>query len=504
MKKYTRFLSCFVIASMLLINGCTSKTAVDNTPTDSDVIETTIGEANSVSQTTESVYVPETTPVETTEFDLNDYSFENVYGSQVINYLNHQYYFNGEPVPIVESNYYFVNTFLELSNYGNYYGAYPVTSEGFLDLAAAVPTNSDGTPPRFETFGDFYRQYSETMLYSTLIVLENAKEMNLTLDEDTINSIDELIVNLDENAAKPNNMTLDDYLALYYGPDCNEESFKQVLYNYYLNDVFTEYYISNYQYAEEDMIMSPTVRYALYYAPFGSEESVLSEAQDNAEGMFASCNNNIDTFAELGSAQYASGGNTEYGELTVTRGQTVPAFDAWCFDEARQPGDMDVIYAEEYGYFVVAFVKFEPNTEAMEEIAIENLGKQINANIEIDAYDFHTNDEFLPPVEVAGNEWITGYNPFTEPTVEVNDPDVEASQAIELEEAEPTYQTTTEVPEKNNNMMTVLIILASIGVVALLAILSLLIVKVRDGKNNSKSTSNKAGSSSSDDENMEE
>ncbi|MCQ2534111.1 MAG: hypothetical protein MJ172_06055 [Clostridia bacterium] len=482
MKKFTRFLSCFVAGSILLMTGCTSKTAVDTTDA-SATQDTTVSVAETSAIETSAV---QATTVETTEFDINDYTFENVYGSQLINYLNHQYYFDGEPIPIVESNYYFVNTFLELTNYGNYYGAYPVTSEGFFDLAAEIPTSADGAEPMFTTYGDFYRQYSETILYSTMIVLRNAQEVNLELDEDTVNSIDELLVNLEENAAKPNDMELDEYLALYYGPDCNRESFKQVLYNYYLNDVFTNYYIENYQYSDEETIMSPTVRYALYYAPMGSSEEILTSAEESANAMFANCAGDIDVFAELGAAEYANGGNTEYGELTLTKGQTVPNFDAWSFDEARQPGDMDVIYTEEYGYFVVAFVSLDMNLQAMEEIAVENLGMQINANIENNAYNFYTNDEFLPPVVVESNEIITGSAP-EETEVAVNPADVEASQAIAAEESvETTYQT-TEVPDNGNGMMTVLIGLASVGVVALLGILALLIVKVRGDKDTKKS-----------------
>ena len=40
-------------------------------------------------------------------------TFEELYGNQLVNYLNHQYYFDGEAIPVNESNFYFINSFLD-------------------------------------------------------------------------------------------------------------------------------------------------------------------------------------------------------------------------------------------------------------------------------------------------------------------------------------------------------------------------------------------------------
>ena len=61
-------------------------------------------------------------------------TFEEVYGNQLMGYLNHQYYFNGEPVPMWESNYYFMETFNVLGESAGYNGA-PLTTYGFVDLS---------------------------------------------------------------------------------------------------------------------------------------------------------------------------------------------------------------------------------------------------------------------------------------------------------------------------------------------------------------------------------
>lgn len=50
-----------------------------------------------------------------TTVDLSGESVETIYGNQLPNYLNHQYYFEGQPVPMTESNFYFIDTFSELT-----------------------------------------------------------------------------------------------------------------------------------------------------------------------------------------------------------------------------------------------------------------------------------------------------------------------------------------------------------------------------------------------------
>ena len=92
-------------------------------------------------------------------------TFEEVYGNQLMGYLNHQYYFDGEPVSLQESNFYFINAFLELSSDANM-GYYPVTPSGGIDLAAELEVEIDD----YDTYGDYFVKYAE-----------NALEMSLTL-----------------------------------------------------------------------------------------------------------------------------------------------------------------------------------------------------------------------------------------------------------------------------------------------------------------------------------
>ncbi len=476
MKKYI-IKSVITVLTVALMTSCTSRKAVESESLAVSEQTTEAAVTDVVSDTTE-------VSVTTDDFDINDYTFETVYGSQVINYLNHQYYFNGEPIPIVESNYYFVNAFLELSQYANLYGYYPVTSEGFMDLCAEVPADSNGNAPKYKTYGDFFRDYAETMLHSSYIVLKYANDENIVLDDTTVQEIQALLQGIETNNASKEGMTLDEYLALYYGPECNSESFTKVLYNYYLNDVYTQSYTENFDMGDEELPMSTTVRYVLYWAPAAeSDEAALEAAKSKADALFEACNGSLDTLDELGTEAQANGECKEYGaNFSVAEGQTVPAFDAWCFDPNREVGDIEVIYSEEYGYFVVGYLGLVVDKTAVQDAAARQLSSEISAVIDENKYDFHTDDEFIAPPAVEGNQMITSSGDL-----------IPNNSGAQLVPAETLIQENTE-PESNNNVLIIVLIITA--VLLIVAIVILIVMSTKNSKNNSV----KESYSSSDDE----
>ena len=64
-----------------------------------------------------------------------------------------------------------------------------------------------------------------------------------------------------------------------------------------------------------------------------------------------------DAFATLAAEHTKDGGSQSTGGLYqfVTEGQMVPAFNDWCFDEARKPGDYGLVKTE-FGYHLMYFV----------------------------------------------------------------------------------------------------------------------------------------------------
>ena len=114
-----------------------------------------------------------------TTVDLSDQSVETVYGTQLPGYLNHQYYFEGNPIPLTESNFYFIDTFTELTTYAGYY--YPATADGYIDLAASIDSASvTDELSQYQTYGDFFVSYSEQMLESACIMTKAAMTIRIS------------------------------------------------------------------------------------------------------------------------------------------------------------------------------------------------------------------------------------------------------------------------------------------------------------------------------------
>ena len=67
-----------------------------------------------------------------------------------------------------------------------------------------------------------------------------------------------------------------------------------------------------------------------------------------------------DSFAELAKANSQDGSASDGGLYTgVSEGQMVEAFNDWCFDDVRQPGDYGIVKTE-FGYHLMFFVGSTP------------------------------------------------------------------------------------------------------------------------------------------------
>ncbi len=361
---------------------------------------------------------PETTtslaPGQTTaqSIDLSDQSFETAYGSQLIGYLDHQYYFQGEAIPIAESNFYFIDAFSELTNYAQYYGLYPMTAEGWIDLSAPVTADIeneevDGDADLYANYGEFFVVYAERMLESTYIINSLAREKGLELSEEQLAEIDDIINNSVTPSATAAGMTNDEFLQLYYGPSCTEADFRNILYNYKLAELYTDDYIENYEFAEED-IMVPNTRYALFWAPEEeTDEETMAEQEALANELFEQCVDSttgelsLDLFEVYGTfsaSQYEEGepGAYQFGdEFAVSRGAVVPAYEEWAYAEDRAEGDIEVIYAPEYGYFVVGYLgTTEVDQTTKDQLAVDAMSEEILALIDEGSYEFYTDMEY--------------------------------------------------------------------------------------------------------------
>ena len=92
---------------------------------------------------------------------------------------------------------------------------------------------------------------------------------------------------------------------------------------------------------------------------------ILVADEQTAADIYSQFNNTGDKteneFATLAATKSTDSGTASNGGLMsdVRKGQTVQAFEDWCFDPGRQSGDTDIIKSE-YGYHVMYFVETNP------------------------------------------------------------------------------------------------------------------------------------------------
>ena len=448
----------FIVTGAMLLSACTSNEGVATNPSE------TAAAADPAAQTDPTV-------------DLSGESVETVYGSQLPNYLNHQYYFEGEPVLMTESNFYFIDTFTELTQYAGYY--YPATPDGYIDLSASIDaqaTSEDMT--EYSTYGDFFISYSEQMLESACIINKLAADEGLTLPQETLDQIDSIIANLQTSGADPAGITLDEYLSIYYGEGTTEESFRQTVINYYMADLYTQEFIDNYEFDDSE-IMVPNIRYTLFQVTPDSTEEEIAAAEAAANEMYESSGGDIDAFTVAAALAYTNGDTADYGDIAVPDDGSIDAtFTEWAWDSSRQENDIAVIHSDDFGYFVVAYLGLtEIDQSSKDQIAVQRMSEIISEAINNDEYEFYCADEFAPA-----------------PTVAV-DMDQLQQDVLNGLETQPTETAASVGSLTGNKGLDILLIsLSVVGAVAVLGLAALgvsRLVKGKDSGNKEKTDSDK-------------
>ena len=303
------------------------------------------------SETSAEITLPSETLAQDPVTSVEPKTFEEVYGNQLMGYLNHQYYFDGEPVSLQESNFYFINAFLELSSDANM-GYYPVTPSGGIDLAAELEVEIDD----YGTYGDYFVKYAENALEMSLTLCSYARANDIPLSEDTKLAIDNMLDNIRYGSAANAGMSLDDYLQLYYGPGTDEATFRKILERYYLADAYSDKYCKEYPFSD-DQIRTPYIRYALFYAPESADQDTKDQAYQSAMDMKDSCNS-LSELKSLAQSAYENGIVREQGDSAAFASELgeYPELWDWTFEEERKEGDIEVIYEPSVGYYVIGYL----------------------------------------------------------------------------------------------------------------------------------------------------
>ncbi len=461
----TLLLSTAVAAS--LIAGCSQQTG------ESSAIQSTAQVTNTTSQATENPAAA--------AYPQEPQSFEELYATQLINYLDHQYYFDGKAIPLTESNFYFINAFLDLSNYA-LMGYYPSTNLQYIDLAAEYPGEEYGT------YGDYYVMYAENSLESSAILCARAEAEGVTLSKETKDAMDGMIEDIRNGSAANSGKSLDDYLQFYYGPGMNEANFRYALERYYLADAYSKVYCDNYPFTDEEKNV-PYIRYALFYAPETAEQSAKDQALEAATAMKDACGS-IDDLTGLAQNAQEMGTVYDQGDIAVPRGQMVPKFEEWAYGEERTIGELDIIYAPEYGYFVVGYIGLqEQGADILAQTAMQNLSKELLDEIDEKKHDFHTDDVFLPAPDGPTATPVPDYAIPTEGVV--FNPDATAA-TVPGASMNGSLATATQTD-------VLIIVFFTLAGVAIIAVIIILIVSAAKNKNGTpaKGSSPKAASKSS-------
>ncbi len=413
-------------------------------------------------------------------------SFEELYGEQFMNYFNHQYFFDGEPISVQETNFYFINAFLDLSTYASY-GYYPATTLGYIDLAAEYPDEE------FATFGDFFVDYAENSIESACIMCARADEAGIVLTDETQKDIDEMLANIRDDSAAASGKTLDEYLQFYYGPGNDEATFRKVLERYYLADAYSKHYCETFEFADEEM-MVPYIRYALFQAAETASQEDKDKALAAATAMKDACKT-IDDLTGLAETAFNNGEVLDQGDIMVPKGQMVPKFEEWAYGEGRTEGELDIIYAPEYGYFVVGYLGLkEQEAASLDQIALKALGEDLNSEIDANKHDFHTDTPFQPaPAAPTATPTPETSIDITDGTMTIDPNAVDTSTA---NGASSGSMSTTDV------LVVVFLTLAGVAVVAVVVILVMYAMK--NGKNGGDDSSKKSAKYDDYDEDEEE
>lgn len=391
-------------------------------------------------------------------FDISKMKFETMYGNQIQDFLGHQYVFDGQKIPVAESNFYFLQTFLQLSQYAAY-GYFPATSEGYLDLAATYDKNG-------KTYSEYFVQQAEEYIQSTYILLSRAKAAGLKLTDEDKKIIDDEIKERTEQQAKPAGVPLETILKLYFGPDCDEKSYRLILENATLAGRYQEKYQKDYK-IPEDQLMVPNIRYALFYAPGASAtDEEKKKAETSANDFLKQCKSIADLKA---AAEKGKEGGTVYneGEIAVRKGEVVSTFEEWAYDASRKEGDIGVIYSKEYGYFVVGYAgKVKLDETEIAQVASEALNAEIEAEMKADKHGFK-GDKAFPSPKAA---------PTSAPKPSESSGSGESSNSTAVETLPTSLPTDNGTTAADNGMSRVLIIIfVAIGGLAFLGVIAILV-----------------------------
>lgn len=279
-----------------------------------------------------------------------------------------------------------VHYWLAAQNFYTQYGSYAAYFG--LDASQPLDTQTCGMLEN-RTWQQYFLEQALSSWKVYEAIYRSAQENGFQISEELQKELDTIETGLEETAQKNGYGTAEDMIHKNFGPGASVADYKAFWDLYYRSSGYytevnasfapTEQELEEYfnaheaDYAEKGLTKDThtvDVRHILITPEStpvdGSttgETTISGEAWADAEAkakeilsQYLAGDKTEDSFATLANENSQdSGSNTNGGLYTgVSQGQMVEAFDAWCFDDARQVGDTDIVKTS-YGYHVMLY-----------------------------------------------------------------------------------------------------------------------------------------------------
>lgn len=335
----------------------------------------------------------------------------------------------------------------EVRNFLGSYGVY--ASMLGLDTSKPLDVQTCGMADTPCTWQQFFLASALNSWRNYQATAAEAEKNNFQLDADIQEQLDSAVANLEMTAELYGYESAEALLADDVGPGAGMEDYQHFLNLYYNGSMYfsdlcekntptdeeVEAYFTENETAYESSGLkrgdkSVDVRHVLIMPEGASSENIRTDSFDDAawetsrvkaEELLAQWeqgDKSEDSFASLAMEHSQDGSASNGGLYTgVTQGQMVEAFNDWCFDDIRQPGDYGLVKTE-FGYHLMFFVDSRPIWKESAKSDLVNARANETLNAILDKY----------PMEAEFDKIMLGF-------VDLN------TEASEEETAGPVVQT---------------------------------------------------------------
>lgn len=234
------------------------------------------------------------------------------------------------------------------------------------------------------TWQQYFLQGAVSTYKSVSALWQDARLSGFQLGEEDQDYLDGLSNTVTVSAASYGYESADAYLQTAYGPAATMTGYHDFVERYLTASAYLQALVEAKTYTEADIsayfdenadtyaassieksdVNMVNVRHILIVPEETNDDGTYTDAawtaaEQKAQSLldeWKAGEHTEDSFAFLAAENSADTGSASNGGLyeEVYPGQTVDAFDAWCFDAARQPGDTGIVKTE-YGYHVMYF-----------------------------------------------------------------------------------------------------------------------------------------------------